>query len=421
MEVQLKVEDLTVNFYTYDGVVKALDGMNLELRKGETLGVVGETGCGKSVTVQSILRLIPIPPGRIEGGRALFLTEEGCLQCKGRGCPDCKGTGRISEYIDLLRIKEDRLRDIRGNKISIIFQEPMSALNPVYRVGKQIAESFMLHQRDLLCRNALTTIDLKIDSLTENGGLSATKAIIYRLHRRLYRRMAKTPNSRYLKFLAKLPLIRRYEKWLNDEANKRAVEMLQRVRVPTPEKIADAYPFELSGGMQQRVLIAIALACKPEILIADEPTTALDVTIQAQILKLMQDLKSELESSIIFITHDLAVIAQVCDRVSVMYAGSICEIGDVKQIFKNPLHPYTQGLMRAVPRPDEDLPKLEEIPGSVPNLIYPPSGCRFHPRCPYAKEYCREVKPALFQKDGGRSVACHIYGPEGHLWGSSGE
>ncbi len=421
MEVQLRVKDLAVNFYTYDGVVKALDGINLDLRKGETLGIVGETGCGKSVTVQSILKLIPIPPGRIEGGKALFLTEETCPKCKGKGCPDCQGTGRVSRYVDLLRLKEDKLRHIRGNRISMIFQEPMSALNPVYRVGVQIAESFLLHQRTLLCRSALTTIDSKIASLTEDGGIPSVRALFYRLHRRLYRRMLRTPNSRYLRFLARLPLIRRYERWLRDEANKKAVEMLQKVKVPTPEKITDAYPFELSGGMQQRVVIAIALACGPEILIADEPTTALDVTIQAQILKLMQDLKSELKSSIIFITHDLAVIAQVCDRVSVMYAGTICEVADVKDIFKGPLHPYTQGLMRAIPRPDEDLPELEEIPGTVPNLIYPPSGCRFHPRCPYAKEYCKDVKPILFEREGDRLVACHIYGPEGHLWGSLSE
>ncbi|MEE9600865.1 MAG: oligopeptide/dipeptide ABC transporter ATP-binding protein [Thermoplasmata archaeon] len=461
-EVLLRIEDLAVNFYTYEGVVKALDGITLDLRRGETLGVVGETGCGKSVTVQSILKLIPIPPGKIEGGRALLLTEETCPQCEGTGCSNCdrtgevsqcdscEGTGRCAEcrglgqardtesvcvycrgsgrcfscfgsgkkYVNLLRLKEEGLRRVRGNRISMIFQEPMSALNPVYRVGEQIAESFFLHQRIPLCGSVLSTIDQKIASLTENGGTLSVRALIFKLHRRLYRRMLKRPDSKYLKFLAKLPLIRRYERWLKDEAYKKAIEMLDRVKVPTPEEIARRYPFELSGGMQQRVLIAIALACRPEVLIADEPTTALDVTIQAQILKLMQGLKSELKSSIIFITHDLAVIAQVCDRVSVMYAGTICETGNVVDIFKNPFHPYTQGLMKAVPRPDEDLPRLEEIAGTVPNLIHAPSGCRFHPRCPHAKEYCEDVKPAIIEKGGGHSVACHIYGPEGDLWGS---
>lgn len=442
--------------------MKALDGIKLDLRKGETLGIVGETGCGKSVTVQSILKLIPTPPGKIEGGRALLLTEETCSFCEGEGCSHCETTGKVSQcpscegaggcvdcqglgrergtegvcasckgsgkcssclgsgkkYVDLLRLKERDLRAIRGNRISMIFQEPMSALNPVYRAGKQIAESFLLHRRVMLAGDALTTLDRKIGSLTENGGISSARAIVYRLHRRLYRRMLRNPNSRYLRFLSRLPLVRRYERWLKDEADKKAIEILHQVRVPTPEKIAQAYPFELSGGMQQRVLIAIALACEPDILIADEPTTALDVTIQAQILKLMQDLRSESESSIIFITHDLAVIAQVCDRVSVMYAGTVAEVGGVREIFKSPLHPYTEGLMKAIPRSDEDLLRLEEIPGTVPNLIHPPSGCRFHPRCPYAKEYCTEVKPSLFEQGEGHLVACHIYGPEGDRWGS---
>ncbi|RLF99896.1 ABC transporter ATP-binding protein, partial [Thermococci archaeon] len=292
MEELLKVKDLKTYFYTYEGVVKALEGINLDIYKGESLGLVGETGCGKSVTALSIMRLIQWPPGKIIDGEIIL---------------DGK---------DLLKIPEEEMRKIRGSDISMIFQEPMSSLNPVFTIGSQISEAITLHQE----------VDKK-------------------------------------------------------EAEKRSLDMLDLVGMPDAEKVMKQYPHELSGGMQQRAMIAMALSCKPKLLIADEPTTALDVTVQAQILDLIQKVNKEIDSSMLLITHDLGVVAQVCSRVAVMYAGYIVEIGTAKQIFKNPYHPYTKGLMHAIPKIHVETKRLEVIRGVVPNLITPPSGCRFHPRC----------------------------------------
>lgn len=502
-DIALRIRNLRVNFYTYDGVVKAIDGVNLELRKGETLGLVGETGCGKSVTVQSIVRLIPEPPGRVEAGEALLdmpdsewqrmrqLEEklskyfpliygrevssealdpdqlhtlqrsmlrwrESAVAEARRVLPEppkkkvgnggvqavegiplsvdqAAGMRRESDSIlpivnELLHLKEkydilwqgqEKLRQIRGNRIAMIFQEPGAALNPVLSVQRQVGETFLIHRHHEVSDAALASLDETILRVQRD----ARRVLVpsYRLYRRFLTLYKRKPKSRVLALVNRIPVLRRWRKWLEAEVRREVVQILRKVRIPNPEKIVNQFPHELSGGMQQRVLIAMALAANPDILIADEPTTALDVTIQAQILRLMQILKEQFESSIIFITHDLAVIAQVCDRVSVMYAGTLCEVGDVRTIFKNPLHPYTQGLVRAVPRPDVDVSMLEEISGTVPNLIYPPSGCRFHPRCPFAKEYCKEVKPTLMEAGTGHSVACHIYGPEGHLWGSRNE
>jgi peptide/nickel transport system ATP-binding protein len=497
VDIALRIRNLRVNFYTYDGVVQAIDGVDLELRRGETLGLVGETGCGKSVTVQSIIRLIPEPPGRVEAGEAfLDMPEEDWgrileleAQLK-RYLPLIYGTDDAMEPLDLGRLRTlrgslqrwmtttvedarragvsggntmgnggqaveavplsserameiqreasnilpivnelvqlkerydilwktpEELRRIRGNRIAMIFQEPGAALNPVLSVGRQVGETFLIHRHEEVCDAALRELDQAIRRAQKDARRLLVP--LYTLQRRLLGLYRRNPKSRILSVVDRVPGLKRWRRWLDAEVRRRVVEMLNSVRIPNPEKVVDQYPHELSGGMQQRVLIAMSLAANPDILIADEPTTALDVTIQAQILKLMQTLKEQYQSSIIFITHDLAVIAQVCDRVSVMYAGTICEVGDVREIFKNPLHPYTQGLVRAVPRPDADVPKLEEIPGTVPNLIYPPSGCRFHPRCPFAKEYCKEVKPTLMEAKERHLVACHIYGPEGHLWG----
>ncbi len=455
-ETALRIRNLRVNFYTYDGVVQAIDDVDLELRKGETLGLVGETGCGKSVTVQSIIRLIPEPPGRVEDGEAFMEMPESewermlGLEEKLRARhPQAAGPDNGSRPLNLARLQAlqkslrrkrvpvdavvrelidlkgkydvlwkepEELRHIRGNQIAMIFQEPAAALNPVLSVERQIGESFLIHRHEEVCDATLRSL--------EKAGLKAEaeskrfRASVCRVHMRFVRLFRRKPKSRLLSLVAKIPGLRRWRKWLDKEIKARVVEVLEGVRIPNPEKVVDQYPHELSGGMQQRVLIAMALSANPEILIADEPTTALDVTIQAQILRLIQTLKEEFQSSIIFITHDLAVIAQISDRVAVMYAGTICETGDVKDIFKNPLHPYTQGLVRAVPRPDRDLAKLEEISGIVPNLISPPTGCRFHPRCPLAKDYCKEVKPTLLEVVGERerSVACHIHGPKGDLW-----
>jgi len=318
-EKLVEIRNLRTHFYTEDGIVPAVDGVNLYIKRGETLGVVGESGCGKSVTSLSIMRLIPNPPGKIVGGEILFQGE------------------------DLLKKSEAEMRKIRGNEISMIFQEPMTSLNPVYTIGDQIAEAIQLHQ-----------------------GLSRKEA------------MAK------------------------------AVEMLRLVGIPLPERRVREYPHQLSGGMRQRVMIAMALSCNPKLLIADEPTTALDVTIQAQILELMKKLKKELGMAIMLITHDLGVVAEMCERVVVMYGGKVVEEADVVSLFKNPLHPYTEGLLRSIPRLDQETEKLHVIEGVVPNPLHMPKGCRFHPRCPYATDKCREAQPELEQVAPGRFVACFL-------------
>jgi peptide/nickel transport system ATP-binding protein/oligopeptide transport system ATP-binding protein len=305
-EPLLRVDDLHTHFFTDDGVVRAVDGVSFEIHAGETLAVVGESGSGKSVTSLSILRLIPSPPGRIVSGSIRF---------KGR---------------ELTALPEREMRRIRGGEISMIFQEPMTSLNPVYTCGEQILEAVVLHE-----------------------GLS--------------RRAAR----------------------------QRAIEMLARVGIPAPEQRVDEYPHQMSGGMRQRVMIAMALACKPAILIADEPTTALDVTIQAQILELLKELQRDLGMAVLLITHDLGVVAETADRVAVMYAGQLVESCDVRAAFARSLHPYTAGLIASLPRLGEKQETLRVIPGTVPDPSRFPAGCRFHPRCPVVEERCTRLEPAL--------------------------
>jgi peptide/nickel transport system ATP-binding protein/oligopeptide transport system ATP-binding protein len=313
----LEVRDLRTHFFTDDGVVKAVNGVSFQVFPGETLGVVGESGCGKSVTALSILRLIASPPGRIVGGKILY---------KGK---------------DLVTASEAEMRKIRGNEISMIFQEPMTSLNPVYTCGDQIMEAIRLHQK-----------------------VSAR------------------------------------------EARSRAIEMLKLVGIPLPEQRVDEYPHQLSGGMRQRVMIAMALSCHPSVLIADEPTTALDVTIQAQILELLDRLQAELGMAIILITHDLGVVAEVADHVAVMYGGQIQEYADVETLFEQTTHPYTGGLLASIPKLGEQVERLRVIPGAVPNPVDFPPGCTFHPRCHLAIEDCRHVDPQLLSYDGGHLVRC---------------
>jgi len=319
----LDVRNLRVRFDTLEGSVSAVDGVDFFLGKGETLGIVGESGCGKSVTALSILRLVPCPPGRIFSGKILFEGE------------------------DLLAAPKDRLREIRGRQISMIFQEPMTSLNPVFTVGHQIAETFMTHQK---------------------------------MNRR--------------------------------DAMEAATRMLRLVQLPSPEKRVREYPHQLSGGMRQRVMIAMALACNPKILIADEPSTALDVTIQAQILDLMIQLQKDLGTAIVLITHDLGVIAETAQRVIVMYTGKIVEMGDVKAIFKEARHPYTKGLLQSVPqlgrRSKYGKTRLQEIPGSVPSLYSMPPGCLFSPRCPWSMEICKKEIPGLKTIGNHHSVRCWL-------------
>jgi peptide/nickel transport system ATP-binding protein/oligopeptide transport system ATP-binding protein len=309
-ESLLEIENLQTYFYTNEGVARAVDDVSMMLYEKETLGVVGESGCGKSVTALSIMRLIPQPPGKIVGGEI-----------------------RFAHQGDLIRMSEDDMRKIRGNAISMIFQEPMTSLNPVFRIGSQIAESIRLHQ-------------------------NVSKR----------------------------------------EALDRTVEMLKRVKISSPEKRVKDYPHQLSGGMRQRVMIAMALSCNPRLMLADEPTTALDVTIQAQILDLMNKLKAEVGTAIILITHNLGVIAEMAQDVVVMYAGVVVESTDVKSLFAEPLHPYTTGLLTSIPRADRDAGKkkrLSTIPGIVPSLLELPVGCRFQDRCVHVHAPCRKVEPPL--------------------------
>jgi peptide/nickel transport system ATP-binding protein len=317
MPALLEVRGLRTYFAGDAGEFRAVDGVSFSLAPGQTLGVVGESGSGKSVTALSIMGLVPAPPGRIAGGEILFAG------------------------VDLLRLDESQMRERRGNEIAMIFQEPMTSLNPAFTIGDQIAEAILRHR----------------------------------------------------------PVGRR-------EARERAIEMLRRVRIPSPEKRVDDYPHKLSGGMRQRAMIAMALACGPKLLIADEPTTALDVTIQAQILDLMRELRAATGTAIMLITHDLGVIAELAQEVIVMYAGKVVERAAVAALFETPQHPYTIGLLGSIPRLDAAAPRLASIEGAVPNPSALPAGCRFHPRCPFAIERCRREEPPLGEVRAGQFAAC---------------
>lgn len=373
----LKVEDLTLNFYTYEGVVEALDEVNLNLKEGETLGLVGETGCGKSVTALSTLVLVPAP-GRIEGGHVFF------------------GLGDSS--LDLLRQDEPILRDIRGKDISMIFQEPRIYLNPVYTVLDQISEVYMQHRMKELSQKVIE----KIENETKNG----EAGFLTEFEKSMFKAMLENPDSFLLKIASKIPILNRYRRRLKIILRKEVVEILKAMDIADPERVVDMYPHELSGGMAQRVVTAMALVCNPTLLIADEPTTNLDVTVQFQILNLIRVMKKKFGSSILYITHDMGVVAELCQRVAVMYAGSICEIADVMEVFKHPLHPYTKALLESIPMPGKE---FKSIPGTVPSLMNPPTGCRFHDRCPYAMEICSEMKPKMIEVKKGHFIRCHLH------------
>ncbi|MBS3795415.1 MAG: ABC transporter ATP-binding protein [Candidatus Thorarchaeota archaeon] len=375
-DLVLEVHNLKTNFYTYEGVVKALDGVELFLRRGDTMGLVGETGCGKSVTARSILRIVE-KPGMVEEGSVRFYDKD-------------EETGEITE-VPILELDTDEMLKIRGRRIAIVFQDPATFPNPVFRIGDQIAEVVKLHQD--LSRDVL---EMKIENLEEalEGDISDERR--YDIEQKI---------KHYESQLDDPP--KPDEKDAKKAAKREAIRMLELVRIPSPEKVANQYPHELSGGMRQRALIAMALSCNPSILIADEATTALDVTVQAQVLNLLNDLKKEIGSSIIIITHDLGVVAETCDSVTVMYAGNTVETASTGDLFENPLHPYTTGLLKAIPKLHEDREKLPQIPGTVPNLIEPPSGCRFHPRCDYVTETCKVEKPELREIEPNHWVACH--------------
>ncbi|QAT50059.1 ABC transporter ATP-binding protein [Caproiciproducens sp. NJN-50] len=317
----LEVKNLCTYFFTDDGVVKSVDGVDLTMKEGTTLGIVGESGSGKSVTALSIMGLLMGTSGKIVDGKILL---------------DGK---------DIVNVSMETKRKLRGSQVAMIFQEPMTSLNPVMKIGRQIMESILLHQ-------------------------NVTK----------------------------------------EQAREKALEMLKNTDIPRAEQIMNEYPFQLSGGQRQRVMIAMALVCNPKILIADEPTTALDVTIQAQILNLMEHLKDMIGTSIMFITHNLGVVAELCDEVAVMYCGRVVEFGDVESIFDNPMHPYTQGLLNSIPKLGQRVDRLDCIPGNVPNPRLMPKGCKFEPRCPYAKEICREKEPLL--EGVGHQCRCWLHGNE---------
>ncbi len=319
-DVVLEVKNLRTYFHTDEGVIPAVDGVDFTLTKGKTLCVVGESGCGKSVTAFSVMRLIPMPPGKVESGEILY-------------------NGK-----NIVKLTENEMRGIRGNEIAMIFQEPMTSLNPVYTIGNQIVEAIVLHQ-----------------------------------------------------------------KVKPKEARQRAIKMLEKVGLPDPQKRIDEYPHQMSGGMKQRVMIAMALSCNPEILIADEPTTALDVTIQAQILDLLKQLKETEGMSIMLITHDLAVVSEVADEVLVMYASKVVENAGVNDIFNDPKHPYTQGLIKAIPKLGNRVERLNEIPGQVPRPQNYPEGCHFADRCPRVMDICHEKDPGMTEVGSGHLVSCFIY------------
>ena len=374
----IETEDLTTNFYTYEGVVRALDRIALTVDTGSTFGLVGESGCGKSVTVRSMMRIIQAP-GRIDNGKIVFFPTDEAQ----------------SEGIDLLQKSEAFMERLRGEQISMIFQEPNAALNPIMSIGDQVAESFLFHRYRDMSRRVLK-------QLQDNGYIGSW------LLKPLYHLGSENPDHWGLKLLRRVPLLRRWETLLKKEAWQRAEEMIGQLGIPNPDEIVKRYPHNLSGGMKQRIVIAIALACHPMLLIADEATSNLDVTIQAQILDLLRQLKETTIASILLITHDLGVVAETCNRVGVMYAGQLCEVADVGQIFNNPHHPYTRALLSAVPRLHQEGP-LTSIEGNVPNLVTPPSGCRFHPRCPHVKEICKHSFPAMADVEAGHQVACYLW------------
>ncbi len=374
-----EIKNLYLNFYTYDGIVRALDGVDLKIKKGEILGLVGETGCGKSVTSLSMMAMV-ITPGAIESGEILFNTNQGKM--------------------DILNLNETELMNVRGGNIAMIFQEPRAALNPVYSVGDQIAETYMHHRKEEMIKTALSELQKEVKKAT---GLKRAR-INFAIS--MYERMLKNPKSLRPRLVLKIPILRGFQNRMKQIIRRETVELLKVLRIPDPDRVVDMYPHELSGGMAQRVVIAMALTCSPTMLIADEPTTSLDVTVQSQILFLIKELKQQLGSAILYVTHDLGVVAEVCERVAVMYAGNVVEIGDVMTFFKKTYHPYAQALLESIPRPGR---KFTTIPGTVPSLISPPQGCRFYDRCRYAFEKCPKVKPELVEAEKGHFVACHLY------------
>jgi oligopeptide/dipeptide ABC transporter ATP-binding protein len=379
-EKLLEVKNLTTYFFTEEGVVKAVDGVSFDIYKDEVLGLVGETGCGKSVTALSILRLVRAP-GKILSGEIKF-----------------KGT-------NLLTLDKNKMRAHRGNQITMIFQDPLNSLNPVFSVGKQISEVFSLHQKDEIKK-------IRDEQVLQRKNNLEEKKLLVEESKESGDRLSEGDKEELQNKIKKIKKDNVHVPTLKDVLRDVSAEIIKEVGIADSKEILKRYPHELSGGMRQRVMIAMALSCNPSLLIADEPTTALDVTIQAQILDLMKDLKVKFNTSILLITHDLGIIAEMCDRVAVMYSGNIVEYATAEDLFKNPRHPYTQGLIAAIPSIEKRDQKLQTIRGMVPNLIYPPSGCRFHPRCDERLEICDKIKPKLNEIGDKYFVACHLFDSE---------
>jgi len=334
----LEIKDLRLNFTTFDGVSKVLAGVNLKMYQGDVLGLVGETGCGKTMTALSIPRLIPCPPGQIVGGQVIF------------------------EGQDVLQMSDKEIQELRAKKLAVVFQDPTTNLNPVFTIQEQMVDTVLCRIRDVSARLL-------------------------------------SPLARFIPS----------DRGARQTANERAVGLLERVGIPDPGDRIGNYPHEFSGGMRQRVLIAMSLSGSPHLLIADEPTTALDVSIQAQILHLIKQLVQELNLSVLLITHNLGVVAKTCQRVAVMYAGTVVECGSTIQIFKEPKHPYTEGLLQAIPRRSTARGQIKGIPGSIPDFINPPPGCRFHPRCSQVMPRCSQEEPPMVETVAGHEVSCFLY------------
>lgn len=451
----LRVSGLRISFVTRSGVIQAIDDVSFEMKPGETLGLVGETGCGKTQTALSIMRLTP-EAGIIEEGEIWF-----------RGTNLAKDIGKEFRLVSkknrkvLKRDKaalhnlERELADIRGNHVSMVFQEPMTSLNPVRTIGRQVSEVLLTHNLRRLSNRILARQEVPPEALSEVSDALAHQrgsredireligkydlpgleeqitSVIYRRDIREENKVQRIKNLRQevhpasLSFLRKvsargkvpaayripdrIPIFRaRFLGLLEKEALAVSAELLSMVGMPNIKSVIKGYPHELSGGMRQRVMIAMAIAASPELIIADEPTSALDVTIQAQILQLFRELKANLNTSILFISHDMGVIAEICDRVGIMYAGNLVEIADIKGLFSDPKHPYTKGLLGAIPPSDRKVESLSLIPGSVPNLMNPPAGCRFNTRCPFAFEKCSRMPPPILVNEG-HYVRCWLY------------
>ncbi len=409
--VVASVRDLKVHFRSKAGVVHAVDGVDFDVRDGETLGLVGETGCGKSVTARSFLGLVPSPPALPLQGSILFRPRSVCTACGGDGCGQCGRSGRTTrtcptcegegcaecafggvETVDLLTVDGQRLQELRGDRIAMIFQDPGKALNPSLSIGAQLNEVFLIHRtREVLARAG-------IDG--EASGLGG----------RLIRRQAALRSRWVENALLAIPPLRSRRDAIRRATDSMAEEALAETQIPGPAAVMKRYPHELSGGMKQRVMIAQALACNPDLLIADEPTTALDVTVQARIMELVQELLVAHRTAVIYISHDLALVRRVSDRIAVMYAGRIAEIGPSDEILGNPQHPYTRGLLAAIPTAGAERGRLEAIEGTVPELIDPKPGCRFASRCPHATEVCRTQDPPTIELGPQHEVACFIHG-----------